>query len=46
MREHVTTAMEAVGAAVAVVGIGLIYLPLAFIVGGVTLALAGWLVAR
>lgn len=46
MREAVTTVMEAVGAVSVVVGIGLIYAPLAFIVGGVALAAAGWLVAR
>lgn len=46
MREILTTCMEAVGAVLLTAGIGMVSLPAAFIVGGVLLAGAGWLVAR
>lgn len=46
MREHLTTAMETIGAGLLVTGVSLICLPVGLMVAGVILAAAGWLVSR
>lgn len=46
MRDHLTTVIEAVGLGMIVAGVGLIYEPLSYIVGGGFLAFLGYLASR